>query len=242
MNIDPDIAAVLEGNSLLQVLKITKGAPGEVPETTNYVVVGTSEKAKAQAALDARVKNEAQLVTTKTSLARQIADITHELNKQRWLGWQEQLDNPAADSKAIAESVVRMEQQLRFLTDTDDYLTHKLQPPAHLRTLEASLGLAKANSLLALAMVAHSEALTNAQLVAAGVFDESGEGTVALIGARTEALKKLCRAADQQVEVAEVALRTERKRQLTVEAQRTVAGALTHAEIVCNNLSAKIGQ
>jgi hypothetical protein len=218
--------------SLLEVFAVTGQDFGE-EKLAEYTAlardVGPEREACASAEQEAR-NNSATLGNTVAELTAVLATADTELRKAQASGWDEVIQNPACDTRALAELLRPLEDKLTIITDARDLLIHKRIPAARLHRLEANLALCKIESLEAQLLAAISHGRTVSAMRAAGVFEEEGE--LALIGRRTENLRAAAREKLRLVGLAEVDLRDERNRQLATEQGRMAhGGTVTRAEV-----------
>jgi hypothetical protein len=134
----------------------------------------------------------------------------------------------ACDVQGLAARMRPVQDQVALVEEAKNLLTFKRIPAARLGRLEAALNLRKIEALQASILASLSHARTIEKLVTAGVFQN--ENRVALISEFTERLRASAKEAARQVDLAEEALREERKRQLATEQVRMATGAITKAE------------
>lgn len=171
----------------------------------------------------------ATMTRTVADLGTAIAGADTELRKAQASGWDEVIQNPASDTRGLAQLLRPLEDQLTIITDARDLLVHKRIPAARLHRIEATLALRKVEALEAQLLAAISHGRTVEAMRAAGVFEEEGE--IGLIGRRTETLRAAAREKLRLVQLAEAELREERNRQLATEQARMAQGMVTRAEV-----------
>jgi hypothetical protein len=174
--------------------------------------------------------NLATLTRTIGELTEAIATADSALRKEQASAWDEVIQNPASDTRALAAHLRPLEDTRLILTDAKDLLVHRRIPAARLRRTEAVLATKKIEALDAQLLAAISHGRTVVAMKAAGVFEEEGE--LALIGKRTEQLRTIAREKMRLVQVAEADLREEHKRQFATEQIRMAQnGMITRAEV-----------
>jgi hypothetical protein len=174
--------------------------------------------------------NLTTLTRTTGELTAAIGTASSELRKEQASAWDEVIQNPACDTRALSAHLRPLEDKVALIADARDLLVYKRIPAARLRRVEAVLATKRIEALEAQLLAAISHGRTIVAMKAAGVFEEEGE--LSLIGKRTEQLRAIAREKMRLVQVADADLREERKRQLaTVQTRMAQGGMITRAEV-----------
>jgi len=225
------ISTLPEGVTLIGICGVQQSPPQDLAEAEDMLQHVTPELERRATGHRATCGDLQMLGNAHAELNSAQAKVEAELQPLRMSSWVEAVRNfGACDMLALSEQLRPLEYQLKFISDAKDLLVFKMVPAARLRMLESALNLRKIEALEAnlLAAISHERTMQRA----AGVFEE--EGHVAIVGERTQALRKHAVEAERRVGLAEEELREERKRQLTEEQQRFACHQVTRAEVVAS--------
>jgi hypothetical protein len=223
------ISTLPEGATLIDLCGVQQSPPQDLAEAEDMLRRVPPELEKRRTAFNVACEDLQMLGNTQGELRAEHARGEAEFQPMLMSGWVETIRNlDACDVLALSERLRPLEYKLAFMRDAKDLLVHKLIPAAKLHMLESALSLRKIEELEGdlLAVISHERTVQKA----AGVFAE--EGRVAIVGERTQALRKHAAEAARRVALAEEELREERKRQLTEEQQRFSCHQITRAEAV----------
>jgi hypothetical protein len=143
----------------------------------------------------------------------------------------------ACDWPGLAAQLESERVSFQLVADAQDLLFYRRMPAGRLASLQSAFNLARYDAALAGILANLSHARTIDKLTTAGVF--RNDNRVALISEETERLRAQAHEAERQADIAEDALRAERKQQLINDQTRTASGQLTKAEIFANSVAAE---
>lgn len=201
---------------------------GDAIRIEEMLIEVAPELAKRRSALEATEQLQKQLGESIAEVNKAIAEGTKEYTVLLRECMDEGVSTGAAcNFQDLGSRLQLLESGIALRRETGNLVTYRLIPGARLQHRKDMVALREILHLEAQLRADHSEASTMEALQE--VFE--CEGRLAVIGAKTCALRAIEAECKRQVALAKQSLLEERNRQGTVEQQRIASGQLTRAEI-----------
>ena len=214
--------------SVLEKISTDRVKAGDIGGIDKTLINTVRELKQAQALHQKASDDYTALAQSARELDAKCKQCLLKLYEARILAYNESIDNPAADVKALAAQLLPMEREVELIQDSRDSVTHVRLPEALDRKQETGRDEDRLKHLESALYTARSQATMLEKLERAGFFESHGR--VAAVSETTLKLKMVTAECYRQAQLSEQQLTDQRAARITLTAARRASGQITRAE------------